>query len=381
MNNTAEEKENVYKVYKHTLPKEISNKDNDKVYIGITCQRVENRWRKDGEGYKQCVYFYSAIQKYGWDNFIHEVLFDNLSKEEAEQKEVELILCYDSTNPNFGYNIQSGGYSSDADYLKKPVICIETKVIYESATDAGRKLGISNATISACCRGDNKLAGNFHWMFADEYDDNKALEWIENAKSKRCREVYCIDTGKTYKSIREAYFDTGVGETLIADCCSGRLQHAGNLMWLYLDEATEDDISYMINQKRTREYDRLFKYVICIETQEVYKSAKDAEDKTGTNRNHIRACCNGDYFTANSYHWMYLSEYTEESAAKLLRRPKNIKSKRVRCLNTGIVYDSVRMAASDNGTNHTSISQCCKGNVDYAGKLSDGTKLYWEYVA
>lgn len=358
----------------------ISKKDNDKVYIGITLQKVEYRWR-NGEGYKLQTYFYNAIQKYGWDNFMHEVLFDNLSKEEAEQKEIELISYYNSKNPKFGYNIQSGGYSSDAEYLEKPVICIETKIIYKSATDANRKLGISNATISSCCRGENKEAGGFHWMFADEYDDNRALEWLENAKSKKCKEVYCIDTGKTYSSIRDASLYTGIGTNVIGSCCSGELTHAGNLMWLYLDDVTEENINYMINQKKKREDKKLSRRVICLETKEVYKSPNDAQDKTGINRNHIRECCQGNGTTAQGYHWMYLSDYTEESAKSVLNRPKNIKAKKVRCLNTGTVYDSVRTAALDNGTNHTSISQCCKGKAAYAGKLPDGTKLHWEYVS
>lgn len=374
-----EENEKIYKVYKHTLPKAISEKKNDKVYIGITLQKVEYRWR-NGDGYKLQTYFYNAIQKYGWDNFTHEILFDGLSREEAEQKEKELISFYNSTNHKFGYNIQSGGYSSECEYLEKPVICIETKIVYKSATDASRKLDISNATISSCCRGENKEAGGFHWMFANEYDDNKVSLWLENAKSKKCTEVYCIDTGKTYSSIRDASLDTGVGANIISNCCSGELSHAGNLMWLYLDDVTEENINRMINQKKTREDKKLSRRVICLETKEIYKSPNDAQDKTGISRTHIKECCKGNGVSAKGYHWMYLSDYTEESAAKVLNKPKNIRAKSVRCLNTGIIYKSVRMAALDNGTDHTSISKCCKGIKEYAGKLSDGTKLHWEYV-
>ena len=374
-----EENERIYKVYKHTLPKEISGKANDKVYIGITLQKIEYRWR-NGEGYKAQSYFYNAIQKYGWDNFLHEILFDNLLRKEAEQKEKELIYFYNSTNHQFGYNIQSGGYSSECKYLEKPVICIETKVVYKSATDAGRKLGISNNTISACCRGLNKLAGNYHWMFEENYSEENALIWIENAKSKKCREVYCIDTDKIYSSIVEASVDTGIGANLISGCCSGDTLFAGNLMWLYLDDVTEDKIDYMIKQRKIKEDEKFEKCIICLETKKIYQSPNDAQNKTGINRNHIRECCKGDSIMAKGYHWMYLSDYTEESAAEILNKPKNIKAKKVKCLNTGIVYDSVRMAALNNDTNHTSISQCCKGLKEYAGKLPNGTKLYWEYA-
>ena len=51
-----------------------------------------------------------------------------------------------------------------------------------------------------------------------------------------------------------------------------------------------------------------FKSVICIETGKVYVSLKDAEDKTGINRNCIGNCCKGKQKTAGKYHWKYYEE-------------------------------------------------------------------------
>lgn len=93
---------NNYIVYKHTSP-------SNKVYIGITCRTMEARSEKGGIGYSGNKYFYKAIEKYGWDNFTHEILFQGLSKDEACNKEIELIKFYNSTNPKFGYNICAGG--------------------------------------------------------------------------------------------------------------------------------------------------------------------------------------------------------------------------------------------------------------------------------
>lgn len=90
-----------YTVYMHRSP-------SDKVYIGITKQKVERRWR-NGAAYKHCIAFYNAIQKYGWDNIEHIVLASGLSQKEAAEMEQQLIKQYDSTNPKFGYNIRLGG--------------------------------------------------------------------------------------------------------------------------------------------------------------------------------------------------------------------------------------------------------------------------------
>lgn len=90
-----------YSVYKHT------NTVNNKCYIGITSQQPKSRWL-NGYGYsKTQPKFYNAIKKYGWDNFKHEILFENLTLEEANKKEIELIAFYDSCEN--GYNISTGG--------------------------------------------------------------------------------------------------------------------------------------------------------------------------------------------------------------------------------------------------------------------------------
>lgn len=91
----------MYCVYKHTTP-------TGKVYIGITGGNPLARWR-GGYGYYKNKHFYSAILKYGWENITHEILFDNLTKEQAEAKEIELIALHQSANREYGYNIDNGG--------------------------------------------------------------------------------------------------------------------------------------------------------------------------------------------------------------------------------------------------------------------------------
>lgn len=83
------------------------NKLNHKKYIGITCQKPTQRWR-GGKGYKIGA-FKNAIDKYGWDNFNHIVLYEHLSKEEACLKEQELIKKYNTMDNNYGYNLCEGG--------------------------------------------------------------------------------------------------------------------------------------------------------------------------------------------------------------------------------------------------------------------------------
>lgn len=94
--------ENNYVVYKHTSP-------NDKVYIGITCRKPEYRWN-NGKGYKDSPKFYRSIQKYGWNNFKHEILYSGLNEISAKLIEEDLIYYYKKLN--ISLNISDGGDGS-----------------------------------------------------------------------------------------------------------------------------------------------------------------------------------------------------------------------------------------------------------------------------
>ena len=92
-----------YKVYAHISP-------SNKVYIGITkSKKPENRWGASGKGYSTQRLFWRAIQKYGWNNFKHIILLDNLTKEVAIECEKALISKYNTNNASFGYNLTDGG--------------------------------------------------------------------------------------------------------------------------------------------------------------------------------------------------------------------------------------------------------------------------------
>ena len=88
-------------VYAHIAP-------NGKMYVGITGMDPEVRWR-NGKGYRKNIYFDRAIQKYGWENFEHQIIASGLTKEEAGNCERLLIEKLDLMNKDKGYNQTSGG--------------------------------------------------------------------------------------------------------------------------------------------------------------------------------------------------------------------------------------------------------------------------------
>ena len=73
----------LYIVYVHITPDGM-------YYYGVTSQKVERRWRDNGRYYKGTS-LQPYIEKYGWNNIQHIVLFENQSKEDALLIEDSLI--------------------------------------------------------------------------------------------------------------------------------------------------------------------------------------------------------------------------------------------------------------------------------------------------
>lgn len=112
-----------YTIYCHR------NKINNKSYIGQTGQiPYTRRWcghGVSGTPYKNCPRFQNAIIKYGWDNFEHFILLDNLTCEQANYYEIMFIALFDTTNPEKGYNIALGGNNSIcSEEIRKKLVSI-----------------------------------------------------------------------------------------------------------------------------------------------------------------------------------------------------------------------------------------------------------------
>ena len=70
---------------------------------------------------------------------------------------------------------------------------------------------------------------------------------------------------------------------------------------------------------------------------------------------------------------------SEETKRKLSEAKKGQNSKKVICITTNKVFDSIKSASQFYNCNKSDLSQCCKGKRKSCGKLSDGTKLEWKY--
>lgn len=216
----------IHKIYVHI------NKINHKMYIGQTCQSLQQRSGHNGILYLECPVFGKAIQKYGWDNFEHIILIDNLSQEEANIIEKELIKKYD-TIAN-GYNVSPGGkVISGKDHCNsKAVICIETNKEYENASIAAQSLGLKNSdAVARVCRGERLTCQNLHWIYKEDYTPEKVKQILnKQPKKQQTTVVRNIETGLVFNSLLEAANWAGLKTKCnISSCCTRNRQTAGKI--------------------------------------------------------------------------------------------------------------------------------------------------------
>lgn len=89
----------------------VTNKINGKKYIGQTTRSLQIRWAEHYKGKHPNSVLYLAVQKYGRENFVVEVISTACSVDELNNLEQIYIKQYDTLAPN-GYNLTTGGLNA-----------------------------------------------------------------------------------------------------------------------------------------------------------------------------------------------------------------------------------------------------------------------------
>lgn len=223
----------MFVVYQHR------NKVNGKVYIGITSRSPEKRWGVNGDGYRTSPHFHSAILKYGWDNFEHNVLFVDLTREEACLKEQELIREFKSNDSRFGYNQTSGGdFFTMSEEAKKKISgsmkgnknglghpCSKEKAEKISKAQKGRHLTSEHrAKLSVA-------ASKRHVPCSD------AKRELLSRNYPHKRKVYCRELDKVFESVQSCGRVLHIDAATISHACKGVIKSARGYHLEYVNDA------------------------------------------------------------------------------------------------------------------------------------------------
>lgn len=184
-------------------------KVNNKRYVGATTQKsVLKRW-KNGKGYSFNTELTFDIQTYGVDNFEHiellrktctiseakgieetliskykpeynqvvrgiKIISPNASKSMQEKMKsnpewckakVKDCLIWQKEHPEESKRLKQQNATKATEQRKRKVICVETGIVYESASEAARQTNSLQAKITECCRGNRNKTNNLHWKY------------------------------------------------------------------------------------------------------------------------------------------------------------------------------------------------------------------------
>ena len=307
----------------------LTNNLDGKKYVGLTSQKPEKRWNH-GNGYRQTTHIGRAIKKYGWNNFTHEVLYENLSSEDAQKIEVELIKKYNTLNPKYGYNMQPGGNLSNLG-----VKMSEENRRKLSARTKGEKNYFYGRTpskehIDYLVSLGKERVGEKHPMYGKHHSEESKKKMSEARIGKNgsyianSESVICLDTLKIYESISLAEQDTNA---YLRGRLNNGIHMSGDnpnnnyfgLCWMKYDEYlkyNKNEIEQMILDCKYKNDHR----IICLNTEEIFDSVKyacEAINAVGQENNLRRSCSSKSHIyhkdeNNNYLRWMFYKDYIKE---------------------------------------------------------------------
>ena len=252
-------------VYMHIFP-------NGKKYVGITSRKPEDRWFH-GRGYRNCIKIKRAIEKYGWENVEHRILFEGLTRSEAEEKEKQLIADMNLRDDRFGYNVASGGlkFDGETDEMRAKSLSHSKNHPHKVSEEYKKKLSIwysgagnpfygkshtkeTREKIAMAHRGKKQTKESIekrrmslllyratHKEEVEETDKKRmevlhSQEYIESTRirsQKFGKKVLCVETGKVYSSIKQAGRETNTDSIGITHCINSpqKYSSAGGFHW------------------------------------------------------------------------------------------------------------------------------------------------------
>lgn len=215
----------------------ITNIRNNKVYIGQTSVKHNQRWTNHKYSLRKNIHSNNHLQaawnKYGEVNFHYEIIYTAVSKEDLNNKEKEFIKKLKSNDPSKGYNLDQGGgvgrmTEENKEKLRERMLGNKNTLgrkKTEEEKEAHRQMMIGRklrprteeekAHLSALWSGDK-----CHW---------------HGKPAPNVRKVLCHNNGKVYDSVHLAALDLKCDRSSISKVCRGKQKSIKGYTFEYID--------------------------------------------------------------------------------------------------------------------------------------------------
>lgn len=164
---------------------------------------------------------------------------------------------------------------------------------------------------------------------------------------RRKREIICFETGERFASITDAASAIGAARPLVSSALK-RHGACRGFHFYYADEAEPDDSVF------DRKVYKNSRPIICLETNERFESQARAAKAVGVPREAIYAALRG-HIATKGLHFYYADEPKPDEEFF-----RNRSWTKVRCKETGVVYESIAQAARETGVSERNIQSAAK---------------------
>ena len=283
----------------------ITNNINNKVYIGQTTIKFNKRY-SSGKWYKNTSskLLKMSVEKYGKEFFTLQKLKDiAFSKEELDIKETIYIKLYKATDYNYGYNLQEGGSHGKHSLVSRKLMGVSQKARFKNNPIWNKGIPMTKEIKK---RMSDSRTGIPSGRLGISVPNNTGVNHIASKK------VICLNTLETFINMRVASKKYNLQFKNIHKCCIGERKYCGEvngigMMWEYYNnylELNKSDIeNRMILAKDYKECSP--KRVINLNTNEIFKTAKEASIKYKIDGSALSKVCRGKLKTCGGFKWAY----------------------------------------------------------------------------
>lgn len=350
----------------------IENIINHKVYIGQSCH-INRRFTEHKHTLKTntCYnhHLQSAWNKYGENAFVFSII-EECKIEELNDREMYWIKSLDSFKN--GYNLNEGGggvrgYKMSVESVNKIKMALVGKPKSQEAIDNSRE-GLKT--------------------------------YYKTHVNPRSIRIVCLNTNEIFNNASEGKRKyVGLSTAHIRSCCNGRLRSHGEingekLVWKNYEDyilMSQLDITQYIKRANSDRYgsnNPNSKQVVCLNTGEIFETIQKAANKYGATINRITKCCLGKNYSSGKIDdeklvWAYYNDYIHMSSTEITNKiifaqdiksgKNNPKARKILCVTTGEIFDTIKDASLKYGANRTTITRCCKNQAKTSGGME------WQY--
>lgn len=365
-------------------------KVNNKMYIGQSTN-IKSRWKQHigmlNGNYHINIHLQSAWNKYGEDNFIFEII-EECSIDKLNEREVYWIEKYNSFKN--GFNRTIGGDDSN----KRKVICLNNAKVYNSLVEVELIYNVSNSNLSKACSGERRSCGKdkdgvpLIWRY---YDENMRIDYSKEELFRMSRpilkktyfdKIICLNTGKIYSSTSEAEREYGISnicKCLIKEYKSCGYKDGQKLRWMrYCDFLESNKTKEQILSEIISTEISTTKVVSILEELKIFDSVISCANYYGIKYQNIVAIClnNGKRNISikdkngKRQSFVYYDDFIKYNKSEFNEYIESIKKriyKKIICLETKKVYNSIKEVSNDYNMSSGYISKICRNGDSFEG--------------